>query len=193
MSSYLNDDGRECDERPVLRDNEGGTFHPMSDEATRERIWAEQGWRLHGVDETPSEGYRVTKRVVARDGSGRNYWQITGTENIAAAGAAAAADAKAAYLADIATNAKYYALQNAYLMLCGSITGRREKMDGEAMAATVAATISADEKQGETLQRALAFLNDALSYYDTRWWDKVQYRDVPELVAAAQQLLALKE
>lgn len=93
---------------------------------------------------------------------------------------------------DYTANAKYYSLQNAYLLLCLQVTGVRQKLGGEQQAMIVRSAQIANQAQGDSLNQAFVFLTLALGYYDQKWWDVVEYRDVPELVQGAVDILALK-
>jgi len=154
--------------------------------------WIAAGWRGIVLQEQVPEGFRATAWKVTDDDGATCNLAIASAVNIAAEAEAQAIAEQQAYIADLNRNGKYYTLQNAYLLLCESVTGKREKIAGETMAVIIQQTKQADAKQGDALESAFSFLSQAMTYYSNKWWDEVQYRDVPELVKAAQDLIALK-
>ena len=157
--------------------------------------WAANNWRGIYSWSQPEAGFRVTAYVPEDiDGMTCNM-KIVSTVNLADEQAQQAAAQQAAYVADLTNNAKRYTLENAYLMLCDQVMQRttHEKMAAESMAVAIITIKKQDAVVGAKLETAFGFVNQALSYYDSKWWDRVQYRDVPELVAGAQQMLGLMQ
>ena len=146
------------------------------DSATRKML-AEHGWYpLTGEEPVASEGCRILryKYIVNEDGmtAGKHILaEVSIAEEQAAVDAAAAAAAQA----DPIGNSERYVLENVYLMLCDSIRG--DTSHAKIGVAQLEASMSALRKVDEALQR-----------YDLRWWDSVQYRDIPAIVAAATEL-----
>jgi len=169
----------------------GSIFGHPSDDDLATYYWG-AGWRKIVTIANPDDGYRVGTYAVSPIDYATCNLSVATEINIAAEQAAVAAAQQAAYLADLAANYKRYVLEIVYLLLCDVLMGRTThvKVPAEDMADALLAAESRDAVTGQKLESAFSYVSIAMIYYSTQWWDTVQYRDAPDLVNAAKDLLA---
>lgn len=197
---WANLDGQHDIALPVLPqpcpDPIGPIFGTPDATQTANYYWR-NGWRKILTNSTPDEGYRaIGYSVVELDYATCNVF-ITGQTNIALEAAQIALEqanaAQVAYLADLEANATRYAYENAYIMLCDTLRGDQQHtlIDGLDFAQRIMALKVSNLADYEKMRDAFNFIKSQLDPIDLQWGKTAKYRDVPSLVAAAQQMIGL--
>ena len=174
----------------------GPIFGTPNASQTASYYWR-NGWRKIVTNATPDDGYRATGYSVVELDYATCNTLITGQTNIALEAAeiaqAQAAAAQAAYIADLQANASRYAYENAYIMLCDTLRGDQQHtlIDGLEFAQRIMALKTASPADYDKMRDAFNFIKSQLDPIDLQWGKTAQYRDVPSLVAAAQQMIGL--
>lgn len=86
-----------------------------------------------------------------------------------------------------------YVYENTFLLLCDQLSGQTNhaKLPMESLTLILLQVRQQDKNRYEIVRDALNMINSSLTRIDTKWWDVVQYRDIPSVVAGATQLMGL--
>lgn len=149
------------------------------------------GYRVESYRYEDIDGTNARKVIVSKTNIVEENAQIEAEK--ARLEAERIAQEQAAYIADLQINAQRYIYENAFLLICDMLSGQteHEKLPMETLSLILLGLRSQDKDKYEIIRDALSMINASLTRCDVKWWDVVKYRDIPEFVQGAQELLGL--